>query len=603
VSSMMASVSSDTVSEAILSVFEYQIAHTYDGLIASALDRVSIAWHARRSFPHGEFLSALGEPSTATSPFAFGSVLGGKFEIRGVIGEGGMGLVYDAYQIAVDRRVAIKVLHNFLMGDASACERFRQEARMVAQIQHPNIVTMHDAGVENDVGYLVFEYLSGRSLSAETGKAMELGRALNIARQLCRALEAAHRAGIVHRDLKPSNVFLVQLEHSELVKLLDFGIAKSLTRERSGGTRLTSADERMGTLRYMSPEQIRDDAVDHRSDLYALGCLLFFMLTGFPPFRDPVGPKLAAQHLVQPAPRFVDVRPELSIDIGLEAIVRRLLRKRPEERFESAASVEVALDEWAARMKKEGRTNAQTEFSRPSSPALPVEAVAGGTKSELVLPPPTASPPARAERTAPTAGTLLHRRRSLTRARLGSFAAGSFLALLVGLALRHGRTGESIEIQPIVGVRAQPVLQISAEPTPALAGDLEAATQTPLLETTYRERVARSAPPIRLRNIAVEAGSLDRAQATSILEARESEIVACYRRTQLEAHSRRTLRLHFASSNARQTIHVEPKDETSEAFLACLRSLAAPIALEKSTSAAIAIVSVEIGPATKKVAP
>jgi serine/threonine-protein kinase len=520
-------------------------------------------------------------------------VLGAKYEIRGVIGEGGMGLVYDAYQTAVDRRVAIKVMHNFLMDDASARERFRQEARMVAQVQHPNIVTMYDADVENDIGYLVFEYLSGPSLSAEAGKAMELGRVLNIARQLCRALEAAHRAGIVHRDLKPNNVLLLQHEKTEHVKLLDFGIAKSLTRERGGGTRLTSADERMGTLRYMSPEQIRDDAVDHRSDLYALGCLLFFMLTGFPPFRDPVGPKLAAQHLGQPPPRFVEVRPDLSTDIGLEAIVRQLLRKRPEDRFQSAASVEAALDEWAARMKKEGRTNAPAE-STPSlpSPALPVELLAGGTKSELVVsPPPVAIRATRVERAPSTARAPM--RRSLTWTRLGSFAAGSLLALLVGLAVRQPQT-EPIEIPPIVGVRAQPVLAISAEPeSPALVAEGEERS---------RSRVA-SVPAIRLRNVLVESGTFDRSQATSMLEAREAEIVRCYRRTQLEAHARRTLRLHFASSNGRQTIHVAPKDEASEAFLACLRSLAAPITLEKSTTAAIAIVSAEVGPATKKAAP
>jgi serine/threonine protein kinase len=552
-------------------------------------------------------------------------VLGGKYEIRGVIGEGGMGLVYDAYQPAVDRRVAIKVMHNFLMDDASARERFRQEARMVAQVQHPNIVTMYDADVENDIGYLVFEYLSGRSLSAEAGKAMELGRVLNIAWQLCRALEAAHRAGIVHRDLKPNNVLLLQHEKTEHVKLLDFGIAKSLTRERSGGTRLTSADERMGTLRYMSPEQIRDDAVDHRSDLYALGCLLFFMLTGFPPFRDPVGPKLAEQHLVQPPPRFVDVRPDISIEIGLEAIVRRLLRKRPDARYQSAALVEAALDEWAPRMKKEGSTNPPAD-SDPSLPSADTDAqgvsaplaelMPGGTRSEIVhsSPAPIARPVTLSERAPSTATTQISGRRKQMGVRLTAFAAGSLLAVIVGFALRQVRPTEPIEIQPIVGVAARPVLALSAEAdAPVLVNDREKASQA-RVETANEEHGARSAenrnrsfvasvPVIRVRNVIVESGTLDRSQAASMLEARETEIVGCYQRTQLEAHARRTLRLHFASSNARQTIHVEPKDEASEVFLACLRSLAAPIALEKSTTAAIAIVSAEVGPATKKAAP
>src|SRR5262245_45225054 len=169
---------------------------------SSRLDRAAIAWHAsqrtrrsnanrvaRRTPSPGENVSSLDEQPARTSPLAPGTMLGGKFEIRGVIDEGGMGLIYDARQIAVDRRVAIKVHHQRMIRSPSARERFRRESLMVAQLQHPHIVAIYDVGVTNDnLGYLVFEHLSGRPLSAESGQALEIRRTLKIAQQLCRAL-------------------------------------------------------------------------------------------------------------------------------------------------------------------------------------------------------------------------------------------------------------------------------------------------------------------------------------------------------------------------------------------------------------------------------
>lgn len=506
------------------------------------------------------------------SRFAPGTLLGGgKFQIEGVLGEGAMGVVYKALQLSIDRPVAIKVLLESRLHALNARERFKIEAWAVARVHHPNVVTLLDADVtDHGLGYLVFEYLSGRPLSKERGRAMEAGRAVKIARQVCRALGAAHMCGIVHRDLKPGNIQLVEVgDDPDFVKLLDFGIAKLLDA-RSDRPPLTAAEQVLGTLRYMAPEQIRGLSIDGRADLYSLGCVLFQLLTGAAPFRAPSGPQLIEQHLVEPPPRFRDMRPEAAIDPRLEAIVQILLAKRPEDRIQSAEAVEAALAECV-----DGRAAADLAGAGES-------ASASGTRSEVISF--VSAPSTRAERpplaSAPPLAMAAFAPARPWIARLAAFATGTIAVVLAVIALTRA---DPVAIAPIAQPRVQPVQPITPEKLPVI-----------------KPKPKRS---IRLSNLEVVAGTMDHDRAAAILEAREAELARCHSRTQIGALARRTLRLFFASSHGRRTLVVEPEDPASGAFLACVNALDPPLALEKSGTPAIAIVAVDLAPATTKGAP
>lgn len=263
-----------------------------------------------------------------------GTLLDDRYRLTAVLGRGAMGTVYRARDAVLDRDVAIKLLAPTLLDDDSRA-RFVREARVVGRLNHPNIVTLYDAGESDGTAYLVMELVEGRSLR-------ELGRlpaadAVEIARQLCAALEHAHERGVVHRDLKPENVLAPMGPGPRQAKLTDFGLSSA--RDLS---RLTQEGMIVGTLAYIAPEQIGGAAPDHRADLYSLGILLYELLTGRVPFRGP-GPQLVvAQHLgaAPVAPRRLEPR----IPEALEAIILRLLAKDAAARFPTAAALRAALD-------------------------------------------------------------------------------------------------------------------------------------------------------------------------------------------------------------------------------------------------------------------
>src|SRR5262249_15547326 len=222
------------------------------------------------------------QPSTSIRP---GEIIGGHYRIDEKIGEGGMGCVYSATHTLIDRKVAIKALNEDAVSGEANRERFRTEAKASAALIHPNLVTIFDFGLVNDrIPYIVMEYLEGQSLSSLvlSGEELSKGNGLSIFAQVCDALHAIHRSGIVHRDLKPSNIMLMKKDDGTYtVKLVDFGIAKILT---GSSVSLTCTGEMIGTPLFMSPEQCKGEAVDHRSDLYSLGCTMYTAFTGFPPF-------------------------------------------------------------------------------------------------------------------------------------------------------------------------------------------------------------------------------------------------------------------------------------------------------------------------------
>ena len=275
-------------------------------------------------------------------PPEIGDVLGGRYRVTELLGVGGMGQVFVAENLAIGRRVAIKVLKVELLINASLRKRFQQEAEAIAAIEDQNVVRFLDL-VVGDPTFLVMEYVRGPTLSAilKTEQRLEPFRAISIARRLAWGLDAAHRAGVVHRDVKPSNVILApDHEAGEQPKLVDFGVAK--VSAEASDEQLTLAGQVVGTPHYMSPEQITGSRVDARSDVYSLGCVLYHMLTGTPPFDDDEAASILSQHVHQAA---APLRKRMAdVPAGLEAIVERALAKRPKERFATAEELARALE-------------------------------------------------------------------------------------------------------------------------------------------------------------------------------------------------------------------------------------------------------------------
>ena len=304
----------------------------------------------------------------------------GNYRILSRLGIGGMGAVYLGEHTLIGRKAAIKVLLPEFSHKQEIVERFFNEARAGTAIGHPGIVQIFDFGYhDDDSAYLVMELLVGEALNERLDRLGRLGEddALRIARQCASALAAAHTAGIIHRDLKPANIFLTtdpEMEAGERAKILDFGIAK-LTDSGAAGDLRTRTGSMLGTPAYMSPEQCRGAGlVDHRADIYSLGCVIFRMVCGRPPFvADGVG-ELIANHLREPPPPLRSFAP--AITPGFEAVVQRTLAKQAEARFssmEELASVLQSLRHGGAAQRAGGLQRPDT-VDTPYPPGLLVSA-------------------------------------------------------------------------------------------------------------------------------------------------------------------------------------------------------------------------------------
>ncbi len=258
-----------------------------------------------------------------------------------------MARVYKAYQENLDREVAIKVLPPWYAADRGFVERFNLEARLVARLSHPNIVTVHDAGEQSGHLYIVMQLVSGGTLKQRLdqwhrqGRVPETIEVIQVFSQLADALSYAHDQGIIHRDIKPVNVLM---DHSSRPILSDFGIAKVLASTQEG---LTRPGAGVGTPEYMSPEQCRGGPVDGRADIYALGVLLFEAMTGFTPFRGDNYPALAHSHIYEPAPHPSTINP--TIHPGIERVILIALMKHPQQRYQRASDMAEALRQALAR--------------------------------------------------------------------------------------------------------------------------------------------------------------------------------------------------------------------------------------------------------------
>ncbi|HEX5438684.1 MAG TPA: protein kinase [Gemmatimonadaceae bacterium] len=270
-----------------------------------------------------------------------GQILAERYHIERKLGEGGMGEVYLGTHVKMGRPCAIKIMHPALTHDPDATGRFGREAANASRINHPNVAIVYDFGETADgIVYIAMEYVDGEPLSAVIAREGPLAedRVLDIGAQVAQALAAAHELGIVHRDLKPDNIMLVRKDDRDLVKVVDFGIAKAM---RNTSTRITRTGFVLGTPAYMSPEQVSGDVLDGRTDLYSLGCILFELLTGYTTFSGPSAEAIITRRLTEPPPH-----PRMlngTVSEPLDEIVVRALARAPGDRFQSAAEFAQAL--------------------------------------------------------------------------------------------------------------------------------------------------------------------------------------------------------------------------------------------------------------------
>ncbi|TSB22989.1 protein kinase domain-containing protein [Streptomyces benahoarensis] len=277
----------------------------------------------------------------AQGPYEGRSVGGGRYQLRDLLGEGGMAAVHLAYDSVLDREVAIKTLHSELGREQAFRERFRREAQSVAKLAHTNIVSVFDSGEDELDGamvpYIVMEYVSGQPLRSELDGdmaqhgAMPTQKALKITADVLAALEVSHEMGLVHRDIKPGNVMLTK---RNVVKVMDFGIARAM---QSGVTSMTQTGMVVGTPQYLSPEQALGRGVDARSDLYSVGIMLFELLTGQLPFDADSPLAIAYAHVQEEPPLPSSINQ--SVPPAVDALVARALKKNPNERFPTAEAM------------------------------------------------------------------------------------------------------------------------------------------------------------------------------------------------------------------------------------------------------------------------
>ena len=394
-----------------------------------------------------------------------GTLLDGKYRIDSFLSAGGMGSVYRALHVMLDKTIAVKVIRNELVTSDEVVARFQREARAASNLHHPNIVSVYDLGQTSDgTLYIAMEFIDGPSLKEVIRRNGPLTpwESIDILRQVASALSSAHQKQIVHRDLKSDNLMLQSEGGRKIVKLVDFGIAKTFDET----TQLTAAGYLLGTPHYMSPEQAAGKPVDHRADLYSLGVILYEMITGEVPFGDGALTSVLVRLATEVPPAPSARRPDARVSPALDAVAMRCLEKDPDRRFQSA-------DEFADALE---RAFAEIE----SKPAMPRASLATA-KETLVRPADArrfATPPAdsgeRLPAARPRAGLAIdawtNRRVGAVLVVLGAVAA----AIVAGVLLSND---PQEEIRPAEAIQ-RPEMSSGREPAPTAPAPVPAASET-----------------------------------------------------------------------------------------------------------------------------
>jgi serine/threonine-protein kinase len=308
-----------------------------------------------------------------------GERIADRYELEQLVGEGGMSSVYRAHDAVLERRVAIKVLHEHYSSDPEYVERFRREARAIARLAHPNVVTVIDRGEWDGRQFIVFEHVAGENLKSVVERVgpLPIRRALVLGIQIARALAYAHELEIVHRDVKPHNVLL---DPAGTAKVTDFGIARTLDVEEA----LTQTGTVLGTGQYLSPEQANGGRGDERSDQYSLGVVMFELLTGEVPYSGGSLMAIAMRHVNDPVPSVRERRPE--VPPRLDSVVACAMAKSPEDRFPSMQAMVAALEACLAELPDGDRVRDLQEDTGVMA-APPVPPAAPPTKPAEAPPP------------------------------------------------------------------------------------------------------------------------------------------------------------------------------------------------------------------------
>ena len=361
----------------------------------------------------------------------------GRYRVDRLLGAGGMGIVYRAVHVDLGRPVAIKILKPDLALEPGLLERFKAEARAAASLNHPNLAVVHDVGEADGFHYFVMDLVEGEDLAALIDRQGRLSveQALALAEQIARALDHAHGRGVVHRDVKPQNTLLAQ---DGTVKVTDFGIARALE-----GSRMTATGTLVGTPEYLAPEQALGQPTDARADVYALGIVLFEMLTGHVPFSAETPVAVALHQINTPPPSPSTLVPGIPPEV--ETLVMRALAKRPDERFPSAGVLAEAL----------GRARRSVESPRLTQ-QLPTEQVRAGIQTSVLPVQATETP-----------GTPTRETRGVK-----TVAVAGFVVVLLGVgavayAVTRNRGGPgSVAIRPSASPqpRASPMLEVTSVP-------------------------------------------------------------------------------------------------------------------------------------------
>jgi serine/threonine-protein kinase len=375
-----------------------------------------------------------------------GEVVDERFRIEQVLGEGGMGKVYRAMQLSVDRPVALKVLNKAVDSNQEFIKRFLREARVISGFNHPNIVRLVDFGQDSkqDLLYLVMEMLDGADLAGliERGR-FKVALAVEIALQVCAALSEPHAHEVVHRDLKPENLILVVTSDGSLqVKVLDFGIAQAV----EGDAKLTKTGVVYGTPTYMAPEQAQGVEMTNRTDIYALGIILFQMLVGRPPFEGDTAMQIILAHVQSPAPQMLDFLEPGDVPQSLIQLVEDMIRKAPDQRPASVLEVRDRLEAiqaelGLARVRLDGTASFDEMFdpwllepfdmearSRMKTPAI----AASPKEDDVAVEPERAAASTERVTGEPASDTVISQASASKKSKLGLFLVIALLVVLVG---------------------------------------------------------------------------------------------------------------------------------------------------------------------------